>query len=55
MKEKFMTIYSVLSMMETKGGQTLLMADCLRFIEQCIKECEEQEIAQQNTANTSEE
>lgn len=44
MKNKFMAIYNVLSMIETKGEQTLMMADCLRFTEQCIKECEEQEM-----------
>ena len=46
MKNKFMAIYNVLSMIETKGEQTLMMADCLRFTEQCIKECEEQETKQ---------
>ena len=46
MKNKFMVIHNILSMIETKGEQTLIMADCLRFVEQCIKECEEQEIAQ---------
>lgn len=43
MKEKFIAIAKVLSMIETKGEHTLIMADCLRFIEQCIQECEEME------------
>lgn len=45
MKEKFIVISNVLSMIETKGEHTLIMADCLRFINQCIQECEEQEKA----------
>lgn len=44
MKERFIAIYNVLTRIETKGEDTLMMADCLRFIEQCIKECEEQEM-----------
>lgn len=45
MKEKFIAISNVLSMIETKGEYTIMMADCLRFINQCIQECEEQEKA----------
>ena len=55
MKNKFITIHNVLSMIETKGNQTLMMADCLRFVDQCIQECEEQEMLQHNKVNTSEE
>ena len=54
MKEKFMAIYRVLSMIETKGEHTLVMADCLRFIEQCIQECQEKETLEQNNVNKSE-
>lgn len=42
MKEKFIAIHNVLSMIETKGEHTLMMADCLRYIRQCIEECEKQ-------------
>lgn len=46
MKEKFIAISNVLSMIETKGEQTIMMADCLKFIAQCIRECEEIEQAE---------
>lgn len=55
MKQKFISIYNVLHMIETKGEQTKMMADCLRFIEQCIQECEQQETLTQNEVNKSEE
>ena len=57
MKEKFIAISNVLSMIETKGEHTLIMADCLRFINQCIQECEEQEKAMmlQQGGNTKDE
>ena len=57
MKEKFIVISNVLSMIETKGEHTLIMADCLRFINQCIQECEEQEKAMmlQQGGNTKDE
>lgn len=45
MKDKFITIHNVLSMIETKGEYTKMMADCLRFIEKCVEECEAQEVA----------
>ena len=51
MKEKFIAIAQVLSMIETKGEHTMLMADCLRFINQCVQECEAEEklmMSQQN-------
>lgn len=54
MKRKFAAIHSVLSMIETKGEQTKMMADCLRFVEQCINECEEQEMLTQNEVKKSE-
>jgi hypothetical protein len=53
MKDKFITIYNILTMIETKGEQTKMMSDCLRFIEQCIYECE-QELLQQDNVNNSE-
>ena len=46
MKEKFIAIYNILSMIETKGEYTMMMADCLRFIAQCAQECDDMETAQ---------
>lgn len=47
MKEKFIMIYNTLSAIETKGESTIRMADCLAFIQQCIKECQEQVIKEE--------
>lgn len=41
MKEKLTQLYNTLCLIETKGNNTLIMADCLKFLEQCINECNE--------------
>lgn len=41
MKNKLINLHNALSTIETKGNNTLTMADCLRFLEQCINECPE--------------
>ncbi len=43
MKNKLISLHNTLSTIETKGASTLVMADCLRFLEQCINECPEEE------------
>ncbi len=43
MKDKFITIHNALSMIETKGEHTKIMADVLRFIEKCVEECDNEE------------
>lgn len=39
-KEDLVKLYNTLSMIETKGENTKIMAQCLRFVEQKAKECE---------------
>lgn len=39
MKNKLITVQKALCMIEVKGSNTLLMADSLRLLEQCIQEC----------------
>lgn len=38
MEEKLTRLYNTLLMVETKGGNTKIMAECLRFLEQMIQE-----------------
>lgn len=40
MKQKLTQLYNSLGLVETKGGSTLIMADCMRFVEQLIVESE---------------
>ena len=42
MKEKLMSLYAAMIKVETKGESTKVMADCIRFVEQCLKEIEEE-------------
>lgn len=49
MKEKLLQLYNTLGLIETKGNNTLIMADCLKFLEQCINECNENEDVEQAT------
>lgn len=47
-KEKFTRLANALSTIETKGESTLIMADCIKFCHQCVKECEQ--VAAQESA-----
>ena len=38
-KEELMKLYNTLSLVETKGESTKIMAQCLQFIEQKAQEC----------------
>lgn len=40
-KDDLLKLYNTLSMIETKGESTKIMAQCLQFIEQKAKEREE--------------
>ena len=42
-KENYTNLLNTLSIIETKGSNTLIMADCLKFLEQCVRECEKAE------------
>lgn len=44
-KENYTKLRNTLSIIETKGNNTLIMADCLKFLDQCIRECEQLESA----------
>lgn len=39
MRNKLIAVQKSLCMIETRGSNTLLMADSLRLLEQCIQEC----------------
>ena len=41
MKENFQKLYNTLALIETKGENTKIMADCLRFMEKMIREADE--------------
>lgn len=40
-KENYTKVKNTLAVIETKGNNTLIMADCLRYLEQCIQECDQ--------------
>lgn len=42
-KENYTKLFNTLSRIETKGNNTLIMADCLKFTDQCINECNQEE------------
>lgn len=41
MEEKLTKLYNTLNLIETKGESTKYMGDCLKYIEQIIKEIRE--------------
>lgn len=41
MKDKLIQLRNTMAMIETRGESTMIMADCLKFLEQCIRECEQ--------------
>lgn len=41
MKDKLIQLKNTLGLIETKGESTMIMADCIRFIDQTINEIEE--------------
>lgn len=43
-KENYNRLRNTLSMIETKGNNTLVMADCLKFLELCINECDKDKL-----------
>ena len=43
MKNKLIQLTNTLALVETKGESTKIMAQCLAFAEQLIKECAEAE------------
>ena len=41
MRENLAKLYNTLALIETKGESTKIMAQCLQFIEQLVKSCDE--------------
>lgn len=39
-KEELMKLYNTLSLVETKGESTKIMAQCLQFVEMMARECD---------------
>lgn len=39
MNEKLTKLFNTLCEVETKGKSTIVMSDCLRYLEQLINEC----------------
>ena len=48
MKEKLIQLFNTLNEIEVKGKSALLMADCLRFVDQLAQEAAKE---QEETAN----
>ena len=43
-KENYARLLNTMATVETSGNNTIIVADCLRFLAQCINECEKQEV-----------
>ena len=44
MSEELQKLYNTLLTIETKGESTIIMADCLRFLDQLRHKCEETKV-----------
>lgn len=44
MKEKLEMLYNALVEVETRGNNTLIMADCLKYLGGLINECDEADV-----------
>lgn len=40
MKDNLIKLHNTLSLVETKGESTKIMAQCLQFLEQLVQECD---------------
>lgn len=52
MKDKLIKVQQALCMIEVKGTNTLIMADSLRLLEQCIQELAKEELAKESEKAT---
>lgn len=43
-KANYAKLLDAISTVETKGDSTIVIANCMRFLAQCINECEKQEV-----------
>lgn len=55
MKEKLAKLYNTMSMIETKGRNTKIMAECLEYLERLIKDEQKKEEQQKETKEITEE
>lgn len=46
-KENYAKLFNTLANVETKGTNTIIIADCMRFLEQCIRGCEQEEAVEE--------
>lgn len=53
MKEKLINLYNTMILVETKGENTLIMADCIKFVRQCIGELKDKDIGNDGADNES--
>ena len=51
MSEELQKLYNTLLAVETKGDSTLVMADCLKFVNRLILKCKEKEKSMMVTNN----
>ena len=49
MEEKLTRLYNTMLLVETKGESTKTMSDCIRYVEQLIKEQRENKVASNTT------
>ena len=47
MKEKLVKLYNTLLLIETKGEGTKIMAECLKYTEQLVKELDEGKVSKE--------
>lgn len=47
-KENYKNLQATLATISTKGNDTLVMADCQRFLNQCIEACEKVPVGHQD-------
>lgn len=47
MKDKLVKLYNTLLLIETKGEGTKIMAECLKYAEQLVKELDEQKVTKE--------
>jgi hypothetical protein len=54
-KENYTNLLNTISGVETKGNSSIIIADCMRFLAQCIEACEKYEGAPKETPEAQEE
>ena len=52
-KENLVNLYNTMKLVETKGENTLIMADCLKFLRQWINEITDKDMINEGANNES--